>query len=366
MQLEFIEVMSDIVFSSGKIVATVPEITFYSSPMPDYSNTEMEGDMNTFHVNESFVSDSISDTRFIDYSLPKDDDYLFIVEKEFSFKNITFECTQSKISAIKTNLSSLVLIDKCVFNSCSVKNENGNGGAVLVHNCPIQMESSDFMNCSSSTNGGGGGIYAILDQPIQEKFNIERCTFDKCSASYGGAVYLYSNIVENSVSITKCLFTSNYLTSTQPSTENDLTTGGSAILLVTMNGAISKCKFLQNKGDVSVKIVSSLSLESNNEVRLLSTKNSKSSLSIKQCLFEIDYHSSSSLSLVGGSSNTVPVSVDCCIFVGELSKGSHHIESSSSSNKHEKKLIEIKNCKFSSDQKNAMKKNKNSTSRALT
>lgn len=352
LQLEFVEILPDFVFSNGKNVATVPGITFYSSPMIDHSNSEMKGDISTFHVNESYVMEEITDTRFIDYKLPKDDDYLFIVEKEFAFKNITFSCTQSKISAIKTSLSSTVVIDKCMFNSCSVKNENGNGGAVNVYNCPIQMRISDFVNCTSSTNGKGGGIYAILDKEVEDKFTIEGCTFDNCSAAYGGAVYLYSNIETNSITIKKCKFTSNRITNSE--SNDELLNGGSAILFAVMNGKIVTCKFVNNNGKSAVKVVNNFDVKSDN-YKLLSNKYTKSSVSIKNCLFEINYDASSSLSHVCGSHFSVPVSVDSCFFIGELSKGSHHIESFSTSNKKEKQNLEIKFCKFSSDKKDAFK-----------
>lgn len=55
-----------------------------------------------YHVNESFVLDHVSDTKFIDINLPKDDEYLFIVEKSFSFGNVSFSRETSKLSVIKS------------------------------------------------------------------------------------------------------------------------------------------------------------------------------------------------------------------------------------------------------------------------
>lgn len=40
--------------------------------------------------------------EWYDYELPKDEDYLFIVTKEFSFNNVTFSNPQNNISAIKS------------------------------------------------------------------------------------------------------------------------------------------------------------------------------------------------------------------------------------------------------------------------
>lgn len=73
-----------------------------SSSIEDDSGSEMKGPFPVYHVNDSYVIVQITDSSYIDYELPKDEDYLFIVTKEISFNNVTFSNPQNNISAIKS------------------------------------------------------------------------------------------------------------------------------------------------------------------------------------------------------------------------------------------------------------------------
>ena len=71
-------------------------------------------------------------------------------------------------------ISLKVSICNCKFNDLSVKSEEGNGGAINVAYCVINMEQSEFIHYTSSTDGGGC-IYANLDKQIEDEFKIENC-----------------------------------------------------------------------------------------------------------------------------------------------------------------------------------------------
>lgn len=162
-------------------------------------------------MNNSYPLYGIDNTNFVVNDLPADDDYLFIVEKTFYFNNVSFSCPDALMSAIKSNHSNHVTVKQCNFSSCSVKNSNGDGGAILSLNCVFKCDGSHFTSCNSKANGGGGGIYIALNEKINEGISIKNCVFKKCSATFGGAVYLYSNVATNSVRVEKCTFESNTL-----------------------------------------------------------------------------------------------------------------------------------------------------------
>ena len=155
--------------------------------------------------------------------LLSDNDYLFVIEKQFYFNNVNFTCPDAQMSAIKGNQSNQIIVKSCKFDSCSVKSSIGSGGAILSINCVLKCETSDFVNCHSKENGGGGGISISLNQNINEDITISNCKFSKCSATFGGAVYLYSNVDSNAIVIKKCSFVSNSLI--EPSSSFDSSNG---------------------------------------------------------------------------------------------------------------------------------------------
>ena len=78
------------------------------------------------------------------------------------------------------------------------------------------------------------------------------------------------------------------------------------------------------------------------------SKEFDSSISIKWCYFEIDFIFSSSLFLVRGMNKyETPIEVKICIFMGDISKGAHHIDGESllDDKKNKKETnIKIKSC----------------------
>lgn len=158
-----------------------------------------------YHVNESFVLDHVSDKKFIDINLPKDDEYLLIVEKSFSFGHVSFSRETSKLSVIKSQDVDHVIIEKCSFVSCRVKNDNENGGAINFIDCGINCGRSKFIDCSSPLKGGGVSIR--IRKEIKDKIKVDGYIFSKCAASNAGGCYVYSS-TSSSISFMNCSFAS--------------------------------------------------------------------------------------------------------------------------------------------------------------
>lgn len=315
---------------------------------------EIQDDFTTQYVNNSYPFRGLEDKSLVVYDLPVDNDYLFIVEKQFYFHNVSFTCPDALMSAIKGNNSNQVIVKSCKFNSCSVKSAIGSGGAILSINCVLKCESSQFVNCRSKENGGGGGISIVLNQNINEDVTISKCKFSECSATFGGALYLYSNVDSNTIVIQKSTFLSNTLIESKSST--DSINGGSAIYVNAVKASIKFCKFVDNSGLSSVKVDNNF-----DKAPSLFLKETlfDSSVSIENCEFEIDSSSKSSLFYVRGNKKAVDTVVSNCVFKGKLSKGAHHIVIDSMLRKEEKPKLNIKSCRFSGDKMKSINLNFN-------
>ena len=351
MQLEFYQITPNNYVGNLK-KASVAKLSFISQEMIVYSNNNFTDVIDIIHVNPSFYYDEISNATFIDYSLPKYNDYLFVVERDFEFYNDTFQSNHYKVGAIKSNeKASHVLIDKCQFLNCAVKSDNENGGAINFINCAVQCQRSDFIGCKSTTGGKGGGIYLTVNRSVNEKTLIEDCTFKGCTAYYGGAVFAYSKDKTKEILIQYCTFRENQVINDHPA--------GSAIYLMSYNSQIVGCRFRKNVGSCTVKIVNEFNNEiNNNKLVALNDKNIK--INVKDCSFEIDASSLSSISLThedSSSSSLIPITIDNCIFTGNLAKNAHHIDAMSIKDKNELKLLHINECKFASDRKRALNLN---------
>lgn len=311
--------------------------------MIDFSTGDLQDDFITQHVNNSYPLYGINDTNFVVNDLPIDDDYLFIVEKQFYFNNVSFTCPDALMSAIKGNHSNKVTIKQCEFNACSVKNKDGNGGAILSLNCVLKCDDSQFTSYKSKVNGGGGGIYIALNEKINEDILIRNCVFKKCSATFGAALFLYSNVLTNSINIEKCTFESNSLID---SSSSDSLFGGSAVYLNAQKAVIKRCKFALNIGDSSCKIDNNFD---NVPAQLLNGIGFDSNIIIDNCQFEIDQSAKSSISYVHGFKMAVNTVVSNCIFTGNLLNGAHHISVDSKSKQNEKQKLSIESCKFACD-----------------
>lgn len=330
-------------------------------PIPDLSNKNNTGDLTVIHVNKDYIQDKISGTTYADYDLPKEEDYLFVVEKKFEFDNIAFSASNNKISAIKSDHSSLLTIDTCTFDSLSVRNENVNGGAINLENCGFLCMKSQFTNCSSATNnaGRGGAMYIVVNEDVQENLKIEDCNFKDCSAVKGGGIYIHSILETNKIVIKYCNFINNHLLA--PQNGDAVESSGSAIYLDSRATKIFSCKFKKNEGKSSIGIIDHEATKAELKGLLSKRKSAKKpSLVIKNSEFEITADSKSSIFYLHKGSDAVPILIDDCIFTGDLNKNANHIELSSVSKmKSEKPTFNIKNCKFASDKEKAVKVNVN-------
>ncbi|KAK8846151.1 hypothetical protein M9Y10_020156 [Tritrichomonas musculus] len=350
LQLEFVNVLQYITYENNKAVPCVKYLKLIGEVI-DFSDMNWQEDFTTQYINSSLPLSGINDTNFVIYDLPNDNDYLFVVEKQFYFNNVSFSCPDALMSAIKNNQTKHLIVEKCKFNSCSVKSQIGHGGAILSLNCAIICHNSDFSNCSSKTNGGGGGIYISIREKVDEEIIIEKCSFDYCSASFGGAVCLFSNVETNRITINSCFFQRNSLLD---SSRESSFVGGSCLYILAYNVVSKRCRFVNNFGSSSVKIDNNFDdAASQLENRIIS----KSNVLIKECEFKIDSSSLSSLSYIRGPKNAINIEVEKCTFTGELIDNAHHIFVESHFNKVEEPKLKIKSCMFSSDMKKAINLN---------
>lgn len=95
----------------------------------DYSSQIFENLSSTIVIDNNYEFNSIYDSNFTNPQLPEEQNYLFIVRKEFIFENVTFLIDSSfnqKCGAIKVESSDEVIIRNCRFIGCGVSNNEGN------------------------------------------------------------------------------------------------------------------------------------------------------------------------------------------------------------------------------------------------
>lgn len=238
-KLEFAEVYTSRSFYSSQKIAALSEVILLGQIIKLPGNDDDEDkDYSAQLVNKNYPLNYVRDTNFYDFTLPLGEDYLFIIEKKFEFENDQF-APRTRLSAIKNNNTNKVTVKKCSFTNCSVRRENGNGGAILSINSGLSCETSTFLNCSSKTGGGGGALFIVLRENVEEQLIISSCTFRSCVALFGSGIYVFSQMETNCIKIEKCLFVSNELL---PTKENALT-GGCAIYLHAKRAITRRCKF---------------------------------------------------------------------------------------------------------------------------
>lgn len=108
-----------------------------------------------------------------------------------------------------------------------------------------------------------------------------------------------------------------------------------------VNGDVINCTFTKNIGS-GLKIFSDFDKIKQYKKSLKSV----SSILLTGCEFESDEDSKSSLYYVLGSKMEVPVEVKDCIFKGQTSKGSYHIDGEYLSKKNYPMNLHISSCKF--------------------
>lgn len=357
LQIEFVQVTKNS-FANNQPKASIARIRFLTKDHVEYtSGNNITADQDVIYVKEDFYLDEVVDTGFVNYYLPKDDNYLFVVEKKFLFQNDDFLCVEHKVGAIRSVMSPQITIDNCRFVSCTVKVDDMNGGAINFINCGISCTSSHFTSCTSTTGGKGGAIYLrINSSSVQGDAVIDDCEFTGCSAYYGGCAFVYSSDDTKQITISNCKFTQNEVLSSNSISEPST---GSALYLMTKHSVVVGCRFRKNKGKTTVNIVHNFDSELGNVKHSLSRLNGriKSSVVIEECEFNIDESADSSLSLRHDSSFDSPVTVKNCVFTGTPSAGAHHIHAESRRNgaaPHIDSVLKIESCKFSDDAKKAV------------
>ena len=210
-----------------------------------------------------------------------------------NFEDVNFTCKQITTSAIRTDEVPQITVKKCTFDSCKVKNNQIDGGAIYSKNCGFKCESSYFNNCITKFDGNGGGIYFVIEnKKIEGEVSFENCHFSECKSSKGAGIYILCNDEDKMITINKCKFLTNSLFESEISS-------GSGIYLKAANSVISHCIFKKNSGGCSCEIVEPLRTEKMNSIEM---KNSKTlSVSLFECEFEINEKSDSSLSYCSSS-----------------------------------------------------------------
>lgn len=291
-------------------------------------------------------------TNFVNYYLPKDNNYLFVIEKKFLFQNDEFLYEEHKVGAIRSLSSPQITIDNCRFVSCNVKVDDMNGGAINFINCGISCTGSLFTSCTSTTGGKGGAIYLRIDSSsVQGDTTIDE--FTGCSAYFGGGIFVYSNDSTKQITISNCKFIQNQTLSSNSAIESS----GSVLYLMAEHLIVVFCKFRKNKGKAAVNIVQNFGYELRNVKHSLSKLigHKSSHVVIEDCEFNIGKNADSSLSLRFDSSFDLPVKN--CIFNGKLSASAHHIHAESRRSGaalHVDAVLKIESCKFPDGAKNAI------------
>ncbi|KAH7817264.1 uncharacterized protein MONOS_3710 [Monocercomonoides exilis] len=125
---------------------------------------------------------------------------------KIKFEDCSFtECSAVHGGAIAVSESAKLIVDKCTFSECTdtFPNIYGYGGAIFSNGSDCNIENSIFNNCRGMGDRSIGGAFAH----ITNKFaTILCCTFENCSAAYGGGVAWY---VGGSGSIYNTVFKGN-------------------------------------------------------------------------------------------------------------------------------------------------------------
>ena len=147
--------------------ASVTILKFISQQMIEYTNSNFTDDFDVIYVNDKFYLEEVENATFSEFKLPRQNDYLFVIEGDFNFINDNFICSNTKAGAIESKVETHVLIDICNFVSCTVKSEYENGGEINFINCGMKCVRSDFIDCTSTTDGKGGRIYIQINMKIR-------------------------------------------------------------------------------------------------------------------------------------------------------------------------------------------------------
>ncbi|KAH7830052.1 uncharacterized protein MONOS_9073 [Monocercomonoides exilis] len=127
-------------------------------------------------------------------------------EGEIKFEDCTFiKCSADNGGAIAVSVSAKLTVDKCTFSECTDTFDGfyGYGGAIFSNGSDCYIENSIFNCCKGTGVQSIGGAFAHITNNFSL---ILGCSFENCSAAYGGSVGWY---VGGSGSIYNTIFKGN-------------------------------------------------------------------------------------------------------------------------------------------------------------
>lgn len=238
-----------------------------------------------------------------------------------------------------------ILVTVLVTNFTNFKHAE-NGGAIHIINGGIYCNQSSFDICESEN--AGGALYVHNDFDYGYTLDLLNLSFSKCAAQYGGAAYIYSSSPKSSARIHYCSFVGNIAKAPKSTTHNNF--GGSAVYLMISDGDLLSNTFTANKGPGgTLKIINDF--PNDKSARILGFYNSKGSVIIADCSFEIEKDSDCSLFYTRGN-NGAKFELQRCHFTGKLNQGSHYIDGNVISESSPE--LVVKSCVFASDLKNSI------------
>eukprot|EP00770_Monocercomonoides_exilis_P000944 MONOS_937.1-p1 / transcript=MONOS_937.1 / gene=MONOS_937 / organism=Monocercomonoides_exilis_PA203 / gene_product=unspecified product / transcript_product=unspecified product / location=Mono_scaffold00015:202594-210570(+) / protein_length=2658 / sequence_SO=supercontig / SO=protein_coding / is_pseudo=false len=131
-------------------------------------------------------------------------------EGDIAFEDCTFsECSALHGGAIAVSENAKLTVEKCVFSECidTFQEIFAYGGAVFSNGSNCEITNSSFSKCAGIGLSSIGGAFAH----ISNRFSlILGCSFENCSAAYGGSVAwytggsgsIYNSIFKNSKALT--------------------------------------------------------------------------------------------------------------------------------------------------------------------
>ncbi|KAK8844287.1 hypothetical protein M9Y10_024498 [Tritrichomonas musculus] len=191
------------------------------------SNGEFSGELPVIYVNDSTTSNKISNSRFIDCKIPEGEDYLFVVQKQYSFENVEFSFENSQIGAIKIISSESITIRNCAFYKCSSKGQMSTAITIIGNRQSKnvkEVQPEVFIEDLNLTECGQNGFaFNILNYPHVTIRNIN-VSFEEQSNSGNGLLIRNCGIC----TLTDCFFDKtkstgiNYVLNKEPAAEDML------------------------------------------------------------------------------------------------------------------------------------------------
>ena len=144
-----------------------------------------------------------------------------------------YECEKNKHCYINSNdQASISFIEISNSNYNGLEDEKNQGGtAIHLINYGIICNKSKFTSCITEA-AADWGVNIYLSEIINNPISFYDVTFSKCSAIYGGAVYIHSS-VDNDITFTLCNFIENKANKKSEDAGKNLYGGAALFLQVT-------------------------------------------------------------------------------------------------------------------------------------